>query len=180
MLDKIPLVDDVKIKTWRAIDGLLQGRLGQVLLPISDAQRNAGLSEVSSGRRPWSDTTYFSDGTGYVQFVSPATATFAASKNGVEITITYTGTLPQIGQYFSMGVRLYIITYVSDGTGQSRTIKFWPPLREAITAGQALKFELPNCLCRLANDTEMELALEMNQWATGKVNFVEDVGPIIS
>jgi hypothetical protein len=54
------------------------------------------------------------------------------------------------GTYFQLGDYLYLVT--ENKSASSNTLKFQPPLREAIASGTALDFTLPKSLWRMASN----------------------------
>ena len=166
--------DATKALCFRAIAGLLEGRINPILIPFYPYERSMQPTSGAStlyDTVPHSDGSTFSDGSKYQGGSISVVAAAAVSIRSTTITVTqaYGGTL-QAGQHFSIGERLYRIKSVS-GT----TLTFWPPLREAVAAGARLEFDRPVCRCKLASDTEMNLEIENYYMGTPTVNFVEDV-----
>lgn len=165
------------VLTWRAIAALLEGRAGQVLIPLCRGYQPVIRDPADLyDEVPHDDDTFFDDDTGYVgatTFVHFASAA-AVRAVSASVTIGYGGTL-QPGQHFSVGERLYRLRSVSYVTGAQASITFRPPLREAVAAGTRLEFDDPVCRMRLASDAEMDLELQMRRWATPTLNFVEDL-----
>lgn len=159
-----------RVQTFRAIAAMLQGRLNPIVIPYCSLYQPL-VAGFSPRPLPHSDDTFFSDRSGYL---TPGASVLTIADLPVRavsatVSIRYSGTL-QPGQVFSFGNRLYELTSVSGST-----IKWQPPLREAVPAGTELNFTNPVCQMRLATDDEMRLSLEMNRRGFPTVNLVEDL-----
>lgn len=176
-LENLGVYDIQRVKAWRGIANLLEGRLRPIVVPLTsryqpipDAYRPL-LAPV-----PHSDHAFLGDGSGYVSQIIDASLASSVALRAVSasINISHADHL-EPGQDFSIGERLYrirTVTYTSDTTAN---ITFRPPLREAATAGTRLEFDQPVCRMRLATDGEMDLDLDLDRWGFPSVNFVEDV-----
>lgn len=167
-----------QIRCWRALEARAEGQLGQIIVEIADIDRPPEPLYIE-GPITHSDGTTFSDGSWYVD--TPHAAELAASvavgATQMQITVIF-GDLPEPGQLFSIGVRLYKImeTLATDGT--TVTVKVWPPARDIANATDKVEFSRPKLLCRLASDDEMAMApLDYGRWGAADVNFIEDTGP---
>jgi hypothetical protein len=163
-----------EVLAWRAIDVLLEGRLGAILLPMCagyqprpDDAAELGLYDSI----PHSDDAFFSDDSGYQGRVINvhAAAPAAARAVSMSVTVVVAGTI-EPGQHFSIGERLYRIRSFNSDTG---TMTFRPPLREAVTTGTALNFDSPVGKFRLATDDGMNLELALRRFGSPSVSFVE-------
>lgn len=110
--DAIPVVSEQKIKAWRAVAGLMEGRLNPIVMPISRFYQPAwveGENELVEPV-PHSDQAFFGDGAGYVGSVNKArlAGSVAARATTANVVVTYGGQL-EPGQHFSIGERLYRI-----------------------------------------------------------------------
>tara|TARA_R110002073_G_scaffold282575_1_gene446830 strand:- start:1062 stop:1625 length:564 start_codon:yes stop_codon:yes gene_type:complete len=83
---------------------------------------------------------------------STATATTSAIANirAESLTTTSGGSAVTAGTYFQQGDYLYMVT--ADKSSGAGTLSFQPPLRAAIASGQALTFNLPKSLWRMASN----------------------------
>lgn len=165
-----------RVLAWRAIQALLEGRLGTILVPLCRGYQPVPAGAVEAGLWgdvPHSDDADFSDDTGYVGTVISVVAAEDVASRAVSMTadVTYSGDL-QSGQHFSIGERLYRIRTFDADTG---TMTFRPPLREAVAAGTELNFDGPVCRMRLASDDAMDLELALRRFGNPTVNFLEDV-----
>ncbi|BCH32642.1 hypothetical protein MesoLjLc_45720 [Mesorhizobium sp. L-8-10] len=164
-----------RVLAWRAIDNLLEGRLGKILVPFCRAYQpvptNDGLLEAV----PHSDDTPFSDGTEYQGVAMSVRLSGAVAARAVSASITADGGTIEPGQHFSIGERLYRVRTIVYHTTTTATITFRPPLREAAGAGAEMDFDDPVCRMRLASDDAMDLELALRRFGTPTVNFVEDL-----
>lgn len=175
-LEQIPVVSDDSIKTFRAIDTLLEGRLNAIVVPISRFYQPVHPDADTLGLYdpvPHSDGATFSDGTGYVGGSIKVTAAHDAAVRATSlgVLVSYGGDI-QPGQHFSLNERLYRIRTFDPASG---AMTFRPPLRDAVTTGTELNFDDPVCRVRLASDDAMNLPLGFGRWSFPTVNFVEDV-----
>lgn len=177
--DAVPIVDDQKVKAWRAIDMLTEGRLFPVLLPftrfyqpVPEGAEDNGLYDAV----PHSDAALFSDGTGYVgRVIDVALAGSIAPRSvSANVVINYAARL-EPSQHFSIGERLYRLRTVVYTSETTAGITFRPPLREAASLGTQLEFDDPVCRMKLASPGEMKLSLEYGRWGFPTVNFIEDL-----
>lgn len=157
-----------RVKTWRAIAAMLQGRLEPILVPYCGAYQPRLTAPVDV---PHSDGTPFSDGTKY-EGMSTAVYLVGDLVRGVTncvVNVVAAGEI-QPGHVFSFGERMYEIRRIVDNT-----FYFNPPLRDPVSSGTQLNFDNPVCRMRLASDNEMQLQLEGNRRSFPNVNFVEDL-----
>lgn len=172
--------DDIAL--WQAISTLLEGRAGEIAVPIETRGRRplpAGVSDNdidTEEQVAHDDDSLFDDGTGYVNSWIEAELAADAALRATTLSLAKgaCGTLVP-GMDFSIGVRLYRIRTVVAQTAATATVTINFPLREAAAAGMFCDFALPVCLMRLASDQEMDLAIERNKRAFPTVNLVEAV-----
>lgn len=137
-------------KKWREVQVLLEGGLVPVLIPLCNADQ------------PTTGT---------------AVATAGAAVRAVSIALTKTGTYTlEVGQYFSIGERLYRIKEITSQSAGAATVRFWPPLRELVAISTAVEVQDPVCRMRLASDQEMDLDLIMRKTGSPTISFVEALG----
>jgi hypothetical protein len=177
--DAVPVVNDQKVKAWRAIDMLLEGRLFPILVPFSRLYQPVPAGAVEAGLYdaiPHADDAFFNDDTGYVGRVIDVTlAGSIATRSVAASVVIHNAARLEPAQHFSIEERLYrlrTVVYTSETTAD---ITFRPPLREAASLGAQLEFDDPVCRMKLASDGEMKLPLEYARWGFPTVNFVEDV-----
>lgn len=180
-----------RIELWHAIEGLLEGRMKSILLPVPVAGRRPLPEGVTDDqidcrdRTPHSDAALFSDGSGYeTRWIETAASTNAA-RRATQITIAKTvcGEIAP-GMRFSIDpmdfalrpIRLYQIKRTVAQSASVATVSIWPPLREPLLAGQALEWARPYVQMRLASDGEMNLTVSRGGLAEyPTVNFIEDL-----
>jgi hypothetical protein len=164
-----------RVLAFNGIAAKLQGRLYPILVPYCHAYQpidpDAVLTEV-----PHSDDSFFDDDTGYVGSGTHVTITTDLIERSVAGTVDIAfGDMLQPGQVFSFDEHMYrldSVVYTSDTTA---ALRWQPPLRAAVTAGDELEFTRPVCRMRLATDDEMMLSLDANRRGFPTVNFVEDL-----
>lgn len=156
-LGNIPIRFNNDVKTWREIEGLLQGRLGTINIPFYDSKR-----------APWPG------GVPGATIVASADGTIAAGATSGSVDMT-TGAAPEPGMFFSAIERGYRLRTVGSPTGSIYPVTFLPPAREAIPDDTALEFANPIVRCRLVSDDGMALPLDLHRFANVSVEFEEDV-----
>lgn len=179
-----PRKSDVKQLTllWRAIRQICDGGVNAIVVPRNDAlfrpwpdgvAQTVGLS-IPHGP----DDTFFDDGTGYYQSVIDVTCSAGVLRStSLAISLNYSGEL-QGGESFSiehtgLGWRLYEISTVEMLSDTTATIRFRPPLREAVTDGTHMEFDRPRCTMRLAKPSSMDFSVAPWTFNSGSVDFVE-------
>lgn len=178
-LDTVPLGEDDKVNVWRALEGLLQGQLNQIVIPIDDLSRAPTPLDYTTDIT-FSDGATFSDGSTFAQSNYQARVLNARAIGATEMSFyIISGAKMQPGQVFSLGYRLYSISRIVSETATTVTAKIWPPLREACINGDYCDFTRPKLLCRLADDEGMaHPPLEYGRWTNGSVAFIEDTSPV--
>ena len=182
----LPIRGDADVLTVRALRSKLQGRANPAILPNFDGRRlslpiEAGTSRVLTPKVAHQLAgTYGLDGTPYAGPVIPAAAqinaTMAAAAvraTQVAITLTQGGALKEGQQFGIASQRLYEISEIVSVVGAVTTVKIWPPLRAAATAGTVVQFSRAWCLMRCMNMSDQLGALEMLRFATLNLQFVE-------
>lgn len=179
--------DDTR-KTWRALAAHCDGGVQPIVVPVRETidapwPTVAGELLTSLPEVAHSDGALFSDGSGYLSNVINATADVDAALRATEMTIAFAvGGALRGGEYFSiehsyMSHRLYRINRVTDNGDDTFTVKFRPPLRAAVTAGEWIEFDRPKCVMRLATPDAMDTALEAPFFAKPSIAFVEAFPP---
>ncbi len=156
-LGNIPIRTREQVLQWRELEGLCEGRLNTVLVPVYDSKRSPWPSGV-----PGATITATTSGD----------ILRGATSGNIELIV---GADLQPGMFFSAGERLYRIKTVSLSSGDDWAVTFLPPARETIADGTALEFARPVCRCRLASDDGMSLPLDLQRFATKSVDFEEDI-----
>jgi len=180
----IPVYSTSMIKLWRALDTLIEGQLNVISLPVWDYPRSpSATDELGKNLRDFyalsathSDSSYFSDGSGYLSTYTNVYTSATAAIGTVTLSVlkTVPATL-EPGQRFSINDRLYQIQRITDQTDTSATFVVRPPLREFVNLGDQLEFDLPRVKVRLASDTAMALPLDFNRQSFPTLEFIEDL-----
>ena len=162
--------DKMAGNAWRALTDADAGDAFVVLLCAERLFQPVGAVGIVNH----SDGTPFSDGEAYrgsgAAFVAAADAPLRAT------SLTITGTSQSLligGELFSVehptwGWRAYRVRSV-DGNA----ITFRPPLREALTAGTALEFDMPRCQMRIGQAVGSET--DQGRYTSCAVTFREDM-----
>lgn len=168
-----------QINLWHALEGLLNGRTRTIVVPRCDRRhgprlQNGGISE------PFTDGTYFTDGTGFATDTFSHTLFEDAALRATSVRISRNGARALTGgEHFSInhggawGWRLYRVLRILDASGGVSTVEIWPPLRDASDENMSVDFRLPRCTMRLAERNGMALTVEMKRRANPTVKFVE-------
>lgn len=175
-----------QVRTWRAIAGICDGGATPIIVPMCDKRFYP--APIVSGRRittlpvPHSDDSPHSDGSPYDSMIVQAEIG-AAALRATTVTISiFTGEPLQGGEHFSiehdgaMSHRLYRIVSVAT-TGAGSVCEIRPPLRAAVEDGDALDFDHPRCVMRLATPDAMDLLLEQRKFGKPTVSFLEAFPP---
>lgn len=166
-----------RVKVWRAIASILQGRLNPILVPYCRSYQPI-VDGYDGTPIPHDSGAFFDTGAGYVASGTQVILSADLPEHAVFATVNVIAadTL-EPGQVFSLGERLYEINGVTDGAGTLKTISFMPPTREAVFADTELNFTSPVCRMRLAIDDAMQIDLDMNRRGFPSLDFVEDLVP---
>lgn len=168
------LVDRDKVLAWRALATILEEGITPIVVPFCDIRHQPFGGEHLV---PHSDTTFFSDGSGYA-----GGGPIAQTATALDLRATsalFTVALPQPllgGEWFSIqhatkGWRAYKVRTVEAQDAGTATVTFRPPLREAVEAGQIVDFENPRCL--MTADARPGTRLTNRRQSDAAVRFVE-------
>lgn len=171
------------IRAWRALEVILDGGVANVIVPICDLRQAprplvGGVPAPPTAPTPHSDDSFFDDETGYVSNLIVAETVGAADLRATTLDIDISvGVALRGGEQFTIvhptaGPRMYRIGQVQSA-GTVHTVRFLPPLREAVADGAAIDFDNPRNVMRLADPDGMRLALDMGRFATVGVTFIE-------
>lgn len=183
---RLPIRGDADVLTVRALRSKLQGRANPAVLPNFDGKRLSWPVEAATSRvltpriAQQLEGTYGLDGTPYAGLEIPTAAQInatmaAAEVRATQVAITLTQGEPlKEGQQFGIASqRLYEISEIVSVVGAVTTVKIWPPLRAAATAGTVVQFTRAWCLMRCENLSDELRALEALRFATLNLQFVE-------
>lgn len=167
--------DQTQVKTFEALVARMRGRQNIANLCICDPYRYS--ARVSPLQTPFSDGTWFDDGTGFAEPISAGTQPLVVTTGGaVGATQIFVGlTVPtrsnlRIGDMFSLNGFLYRVV----DSGAAGRVDFEPPLRQAIPVGATLVVNPPRFFGRFATDDEGRRPREMLKWGREvSITFVE-------
>lgn len=155
------------LRQFEALVARMRGRRNVAVISLCDPYRYG--DQVSPAQEPWSDGTWFTDGTGWAAPGTQPMTTAAAAPVGAETlrTVLTNPRRPQlrVGDFFSVDQRLYRVETV-DGTD----ITFGPPLRVALPAGTVLDTDPARGMFRFATDGEGQRQREFMRWG-GEVSL---------
>lgn len=174
--ENIPVLDRQSVLIWRALEGLLQGRLNRIIVPIREFYQPylPGTLSFIGDPTPFSDGAFFSDGIGFGTVAILVKVGTPAARRATAIHVAiFSADIIVAGQHFSIANRMYRITQVSYGSLSDAVLQFTPPLREAVTVNDVVEFDNPSCIMRLLNDDGMMLKLDTNLWGFPAVEFIE-------
>lgn len=185
----VPVERD-KFLTYRAMRMLNQGGARPMILYRNEANvgfppwpTSGGVNITSIDAIPHSDDTTHSDLTGYYQRVIVADTVGAAALRDTSLVIHFTRGGPlRGGECFSIdcpnqGWRMHEITTVSINDSGDSVITIEPPLREAISDGTELDFDLPRCVMRCRTPQALDLEISPQPRVMPAISFVEHVYP---
>lgn len=156
-----------QILALRAWDAYLDAGTTEFIMPVLDlpfAPRPTIAGRPMKPGKPASASDPFGESGDYGSALMMASNVGAASLRATSITINMVqGSSIRAGQIFSInhamkGWRKYNIQRVTSADGNLFTVSFRPPLREAITDGTAIEFDIPRCVMRLHPDSASNLA----------------------
>lgn len=166
-------------RQWEAWEAYLDGGAVDCLVPmlsVARANRPFGGGQPARVHGLVADDALFPTSLGYAAPYISAAITADAALRATELTINVTRGAPlQGGETFSIDGRGYRIQRVkSRPTTQSAVVDIRPPLREALTNGDALEFAFPLLKCRLQPNQDIGLDIFQNQSANTSITFVEN------
>ena len=165
-------------RAWQAIRSTLAGRAGLIAVPVWSFDSAPYLNGCIENRvcTPFSQGECFEDGSSFedasicVQTVDdiPLGATVCRLR-------LINGEADLSGVRFSYGNALYETGQLLDLEDDIFTVRLAISCRAPIPAGVELEFDRPTCLCRLADDSAMDLALSHHGNDIVSVAFTEAV-----
>ncbi len=179
-MSDFPIVTTEQILEWRGIIADLQGGLEDIVISPFDHLRapvHGGLPPIMTGI-PHSDGSLFSDGSGYSQSTIKVTAqaNLGLRATSAVLAIEEAGPLKR-GMYFSVynGMRpsMHVLTKPPEVEGDTVTVRFLPPLRGPVSAGDEVDFADPKLVMNLASPDVGELALNMGRWGRPSIELQE-------
>lgn len=169
------------VQSYRAMLAALQGRTNTILVSPFDPYRptDANGRRLSIVAAASLDGDYLFDQTGFGQDDETVIASVnaGAALRATELAMDLVDIEgPRPGQYFGIGEHLYIVTAAwQEAPADPLSVRFWPPLREAVYAADRIILDRPVCRMRLASDDGGELAVErlLNTVLTTSLDFTE-------
>lgn len=133
--------------------------------------------DYSPTQTPFSDGTWFADGTGHIDSTAGAapvvtTAAAAAGANSITVDLEGPPVIPYMreGHMFSVNGFLYRVVW----TSEAGAMGIEPPLREAIPSGTTLQTDPPHFYGRFASDNEGRAVREWLRWSDPvTIKFIE-------
>jgi hypothetical protein len=156
---------------WRAINAALDNGATAVIVEFCDRLHTPNGGEMGVAGSP----DQFGDGRSFTGPGVVASAVAPANLRATSLGISIASERELIGgERFTIvhptwGERVYELTGAPSGS----TIKFRPPLREAVTTGTALDFDNPRCKMRRVSDPTN--ALSIGRYGSCSISFVEDM-----
>ncbi len=165
--------NQTRIKQFEAAISSLRGRSNIARVCVCDPFRYG--AKVSPTQQPWSDGTWFSDGTGWVDAgtVQAMTTTQPAVAGDTAIWLALTNPVRpalRVGDMFSVNDFLYRVTAV----GSNGFHRIEPPIRTPFPVGTTIQTDPPMVRVRLATDDQGRRGREFLRWGQPvTVSFVE-------
>jgi hypothetical protein len=167
---------DANIKLWRAIEGLLEGQAGQIVVPFVDLDRAPATIGYTTSVA-YSGAYLEVDPTASLTRNHLATLSADAALGATRVSIAVSaGSAPEPGHVFSLGFHAYQVNRVLTSS-TPYVCDIWPPLRKAAASAVVADFTRPKLLCRLASDDAMALPpLDYGRWTRTDLELIEDTG----
>lgn len=165
-LGEMDLWERTELMPWRAMEAALDNGGAPIIVPIGD-RLHAPLISPAPAVLAFPDDAIWDD-TALSFTPVEVDATLSADAALRATTIDFDCAAPPVpligGEYFAVlhpvqGWRLYLIIRLTDNGGGNYTAQVRPPLREAMTSGDALNFEAPRLICHLDGDPDTVLEL---------------------
>lgn len=176
-----------RILALRAWHEYLDAGTVEFLMPVLDlhfAPRNTVAGVPQKPGSPTPATDCFSESGSYGSPMMVASVVEDAALRATSLAISMTqGASPEAGQIFSInhasvGWRKYNIQRIADSAGDAFTLAIRPPLREAVSADDAIEFDMPRCVMRLHPESANALSLPvemLNGGGTVSASFIESM-----
>lgn len=176
-----------QVRAYRGIKAGLKGRYVATRFAICDPFRIRFVDAdwpVPSAPIPFSDGTYFSDGTGFASPDVTTTVAAASALRSEEITLKVSTINDALGFGHFLSVTdptlpvdqadwLYMVTGVLERSGNNRTFTIAPPLRAAASIDNEVRIGRPRGLFRLRDDMSGAAAFDFGRFGKPSMDFVE-------
>lgn len=169
-----------QVLALRALSAQLQGRVGEVLVPVYDVCRPRDVNgRIVGGHGAVSldgETLWDLVGLGQTEPVY-AEASALAPLGATQISINVlSGEGLRPGHYFGVGERLHVASHAyRDEPDDPQIVRFWPPLREAVSIGTQILFGTMVCRMRQMEDSSADAALDFLRFGEVTLRFEEAV-----
>lgn len=166
------------LRGYRALKAEMKGRFGWIRFPLFDPHRvrRADAGWDDSAPIPFSDGTFFSDGSGFASPDITTTVAVAGEIGDEEVAFVVDPTLNDAlgtGHYLSINDYLHLVVRPLEKAGDNRIYKIAPPLRADIASADEVKIGRPTMLCRLADDKSGSVSLKYGRFGEPHLDFVE-------
>lgn len=171
------LKDEAATLQWQAFLAQMQGRIGTTLVPCRSRWRPR---DRDGHGMTFCDTARLADAQTWEHFgfanasILRATVLSGMPLRSSEMDVVFsdsTGIRP--GQFFSINERLHRVQHHWQSAEGVSRIRFEPPLRKAVEAGQSLELARPVCLMRCVSETEGLFDQSLDVLPVVTLNFVE-------
>ncbi len=176
---QINLDDPDTLRLWEAWMAHLAGGAQSILVPLlslSTAPRGVGGNGLAAPSDVYADDEEYPT---EVRFASPsivANVVDDAALRATSLTILVTqGATIKAGSKFSIGSRGYKVERVTARDGMEATCRITPPLREPVSADDAVNFDWPVVECRAVPAQDFAVASMLGMYADTQISFVEHV-----
>ena len=163
-------------RTWNAISQRLAGRSGLIAVPAwsRDAAPYVSGEYEPSGLVPHDDDSLFDDDTPYEQGAISVVSDGVTPVGATTIRLRIINAASDlVGVLLSYEHAPYQTGPVIEVNGDIWTLPISPAVRALIPAGSDLEFDMPTCLCRLADDRGMDGGVNSIAFEQRSVAFVE-------
>jgi hypothetical protein len=171
-----------QVNAWRAFEAFADGGVQPIIVPLAE-RVNAPLDPAFDGADDFGKDTWVSDVTAWTAYQVSATTTASAALGATSLTFNYTNASAnktlKPGHHFAIlhptwSWRVYRIVRVTAGgvgAGESTTVIFRTPLREAVGIGAALNFDTPRFVARVDGDISAEV--QLYKFGKASARFIE-------
>jgi hypothetical protein len=135
-------------------------------------------SLLSGGSQPWSDGTYFSDGTGWTDGWAPSLIADAARGDAVVVVTGLPASTACFKRGDLIGLDGYLYEIKSEVTANSAgqaAVNFLPVLRMGLASGDMVNMYRPTVPMRLVSDADAEINRAIKWSEPFSLTFVEDL-----
>lgn len=175
-LNDIAIYSREQRQTWIAIRQHLSGRAGLIAVPAwsFDAAPYVSGDREAPGLTTHDDDTTFDDGTLYEQGAISVVSDGVTALGATVMKLRVIKAAPNmVGVRFSYDHALYETGPAISIDGDIWTVPIAPAVRQLIPHGADLEFDMPTCVCRLAEDRGMDGGVNSIEFEQRSVTFSE-------